>query len=515
MSYGKTAKGLYTKCEVDRTPVLERARQAARLTLPTLIPDEGAGESTRFVTPYQSVGARGVNSLANALLTSLLPPNAPFFRLLLDSKAKREIQGMDEVQNEIDRSLADIEREVMREVESNNFRVSLFEALKHLIIAGNVLIHIPEEGGMRVFHLSRYIVKRDPMGNVDKIVTKETVSLNHLPEEILATLEGEDSEKDSVDLYTCVSSINDTTYEVFQEINGIRLEDSYGTYPKDRLPYMALGLNHVDGHDYARGFVEQYQGDLESLEGLSTAIVQGAAASAKVLFMVAPNGTTRKRTLSKSENGAIVEGNAGDVTTLQVQKHADFRVALETINQIVERLNYAFMLTEGAIRKAERVTAEEVRLVTQSLERQLGGVYSSLSQEFQLPLVRILMHRMEKGKRLPKLPKDFVTPVVVTGIDALGRGQDLNKLDSFVAGIAQVLGPEALGQYVNVSEYLERRASALGIETEGLVRSQEEIQAEMQQAQQMQMAQQLGPEAMRSMTSANNTQAQIEAQEGA
>ena len=248
---------------------------------------------------------------------------------------------------------------------------------------------------------------------------------------------------------------------------------------------------------------------------MSTAIVQGAAASAKVLFMVAPNGTTRKRTLSKSENGAIVEGNAGDVTTLQVQKHADFRVALETINQIVERLNYAFMLTEGAIRKAERVTAEEVRLVTQSLERQLGGVYSSLSQEFQLPLVRILMQRMEKGKRLPKLPKDLVTPVVVTGIDALGRGQDLNKLDSFVAGIAQVLGPEALGQYVNVSEYLERRASALGIETEGLVRSQEEIQAEMQQAQQMQMVQQLGPEAMRSMTSANNTQAQIEAQEGA
>ena len=109
MSYGKTAKGLYTKCEVDRTPVLERARQAARLTLPTLIPDEGAGESTRFVTPYQSVGARGVNSLANALLTSLLPPNAPFFRLLLDSKAKREIQGMAQVESEIDQSLADID----------------------------------------------------------------------------------------------------------------------------------------------------------------------------------------------------------------------------------------------------------------------------------------------------------------------------------------------------------------------------------------------------------------------
>ena len=72
-----------------------------------------------------------------------------------------------------------------------------------------------------------------------------------------------------------------------------------------------------------------------------------------------------------------------------------------------------------------------------------------------------------------------------------------------------------LNLYVNVSDYLERRASALGIETDGLIRSQEEIEAQMQQAQQMQMMQQLGPEAMRSITSSNNTQAKIEAQEGA
>jgi hypothetical protein len=353
------------------------------------------------------------------------------------------------------------------------------------------------------------------MGNIDKIITKESISPSHLSADILEALDGKLSDEDSIDLYTCISSINDTTYEVFQEIKGVRLEDSHGTYPKEKLPYLALGLNKVDGEDYARGFVEQYQGDLESLEGLSAAIVQGAAASAKVLFMVAPNGTTRKRTLAQSSNGAIVEGNAADVTTLQVQKHADFRVALETINQIVERLNYAFMLTESSIRKAERVTAEEVRLVTQSLERQLGGVYSVLSQEFQLPLVSILMHRMEKANRLPKLPKGLVTPVIVTGIDALGRGQDLNKLDSFVAGVGQVLGPQVVAQYVNVSEYLERRASALGIETDGLIRSQEEIQAEMQQAQQMQMMQQLGPEAMKSATSVTNTQAQIDAQESA
>jgi len=103
----------------------------------------------------------------------------------------------------------------------------------------------------------------------------------------------------------------------------------------------------------------------------------------------------------------------------------------------------------------------------------------------------------------------------VTGIEALGRGNDLNKLDSFIAGIGQMLGPEAIQQFVNMSEYLDRRAAALGIDTKGLIKSQEELQQEAQQAQQMQMMQQLGPQAMKSVSDSANTQAQIQAQEGA
>tara|TARA_Y100000401_G_C8225717_1_gene175600 strand:- start:286 stop:642 length:357 start_codon:yes stop_codon:yes gene_type:complete len=103
------------------------------------------------------------------------------------------------------------------------------------------------------------------------------------------------------------------------------------------------------------------------------------------------------------------------------------------------------------------------------------------------------MDRMEKSKKLPKIPRDKITPAIVTGIEALGRGNDLNRLDIYLTGIAQVLGPEAIGQYINIREYMDRRASALGIDTEGLVRTEEEIQGMMQQAQAQSMAQQMGP----------------------
>ena len=67
-------------------------------------------------------------------------------------------------------------------------------------------------------------------------------------------------------------------------------------------------------------------------------------------------------------------------------------------------------------------------------------------------------------------------------------------------GVGQLLGPEALGQFVNMREYMDRRAMALGIETDGLIKSEEQIQAEQQQAQMMQAAQTFGPQVIDAMT---------------
>jgi hypothetical protein len=106
------------------------------------------------------------------------------------------------------------------------------------------------------------------------------------------------------------------------------------------------------------------------------------------------------------------------------------------------------------------------------------------------------MDKMSKSKRLPKIPKDIVKPTIVTGVEALGRGNDLNRLDMFLAGANQIVGPQAVTQYLNVSDYFKRRATALGIETEGLIKTEEEIQQAMQQQQMMEMAQKLGAPAV-------------------
>lgn len=496
MDSNQTCSGLYAKLETSRKPFLDRARECAELTIPSLLPKDGHSNASRLPTPWQGIGARGVNNLASKLLLALLPPNSPFFRLQIDDFTLEKLTQQEGMRAKVEEGLNRIERSVMNEIEANAIRVGGFEALKQLLVTGNALVYLPMDGGVRVFRLDRYVVRRDPMGNVLEIITKETVARSTLPPEIRDALFSKDADSraegekagtdhDNVDMYTHIYRDGEK-WKVYQEVKGTKLPGTEGTYPLDKSPWIPVRFTKIDGEDYGRGYVEEYIGDLKSLEGLTQAIVEGSAAAAKVLFMVNPNGVTDMAQLAEADNGAFVEGVDADVSTLQLQKYNDFRVALETTNQINERLAFAFLLNSAVQRSGERVTAEEIRYMANELESALGGIYSILSQEFQLPLVKRIMFQMERQKKLPALPEGTVEPVIVTGLEALGRGNDLTKLNMFFQAAVQIaqLPPE-----INKSDALMRTGSSLGIDMKGLVKSPEELEAEQQAAQQQQMMQ--------------------------
>mgnify|MGYP000550668196 CR=1 FL=1 len=401
---------------------------------------------------------------------------------------------------QIEQAFGQIERSVMNEIETSAVRVKVFEALKQLIVAGNVLCFITPDGAMRVFPLSRYVVKRDPIGHVLEIITKENISPMAIPQkarEVCGVDADEDNPENIVHLFTRIYLEDDgRNFTIYQELNGKVVPDSIGTYPVDECPWLALRFVSVENEDYGRGFIEEYQGDLQALEGLSKAILEGAAASSKILYLLKPNSTTNKKKMVEAPNGAVIEGNRDDISILQLDKYADFRVAYDQSQELTKRLSFSFMLNSSVQRSGERVTAEEIRYMAGELEDALGGIYSILSQEFQLPLVRVIMRQMTKRGRMPPLPKDLVKPMVTTGLEALGRGHDLNKLTSFIQQLSP-LGPEVLAQYMNIGDYITRVGTSLGIDTQGLVKPPEQVAQEQQQQMMMQTAQQAAPEVVK------------------
>ena len=492
----KKARQRYNELSTHREQFLEVAYECAELTIPTLIMRNETNNYQSFVTPWQSVGAKGVTTLSSKLMLGLLPPSTTFFKLQLDdSKLGVEIPA--EAKSELDLSFAKIERMIMESIAASTDRVQIFAALKHLVVTGNALLFMGKEG-MKVYPLNRYCVERDGNGEVIEIVTKEKVSkkLLGLPEIDKQTPNDDDqgdySGTKDVDVYTCVKR-SDKGWNWYQEANGTVLPDSIGKAPLTKSPWLPLRFVTVDGEDYGRSRVEEFLGDLKSLEALMQALVEGRAAAAKVVLTVSPSSTTKPASLANAGNGAIIQGRPDDVGVVQVGKTADFQTAFQLVNVLEKRLAEAFLVL--SVRQSERTTAEEVRMTQMELERQLGGLFSLLTTEFLIPYLDRKMHTLTKSKKIPSVPQNLVKPTIVAGINALGRGQDREALVQFITTIAQTMGPQALAQYLNADEAIKRLAAAQGIDILNLVKSMEERNAEQQQAMQAQQMQSLTDQA--------------------
>jgi hypothetical protein len=442
------------------------------------------------------MGARGVNNLSAKLLMTSLPPNTPMFRMQIDEILLDQYQ-VDEAQlTKMESALAKFERAVMKEIEMSGDRAGIFEMIKHLVVTGNALVH-DSPLGLRVYNLNNYVTRRDPSGNLLEIIAKENIDPVVLPDEMREFVSSNEKYKDKKDLVLYTRLVRtDRNWEVAQETCGKTIPSTRGTYPLDKNPWQALRFVRVDGEDYGRGYVEEYLGDLRSLEDLSQALVEGARAAAKLLFLVNPNGTTRQRDLADSPNGAILPGIKDEVSTVQAEKFHDFQTAERQARVIEERLAQAFLLNSSVQRDAERVTAEEIRFMAQELETTLGGFYTLFAQEFQLPYVTIKISKMQKARRLPQLPKGIVRPTIVTGVEALGRGNDRQKLVNFGLTLKQAFGEQGAMTMINKAEFAERLAAADGIETKGLVPTREELAQQEQAQSQQAMIESLGPQAI-------------------
>ncbi len=496
------ARDRYTQLTRGRTQFLHTAVECSRLTLPYLIQEDLSSrpEHQKLHTPWQSVGAKATVNLAAKLMLALIPPQTSFFKLQIQDN-KIGVEFPPEIRSELDLSFAKMERMVMDYVNASNDRVVVHQALKHLIVSGNALIFMGKDG-LKNYPLNRYVVNRDGNGNICEIVTKELISRRLLGTDLpvpTPNAPGDEgyktgSDDHDVEVYTYVRLDDNGRWVWHQEAMDMILPGSRSTAPKNTSPWLVLRFNTVDGEDYGRGRVEEFLGDIRSLEGLSQALVEGSAAAAKVVFLVSPSSTTKPKTIADAGNGAIVQGRPDDVGVVQVQKAADFRTAQEQMQALERRINDAFLVLQ--VRQSERTTAEEVRLTQMELEQQLGGLFSLLTVEFLVPYLNRTLHILQRNKELPKIPKDVVKPQIIAGVNAIGRGQDQESLVMFAQTLAQTMGPEIMAKFLDPGEYVKRLAAAQGIDVLNLVKTPEtmaqESEKQQQQAQQQMLLKQAG-----------------------
>lgn len=487
----------YSDLERERTDYLSRAEESSRLTIPWLIPKEGHG-SAKHPETYQSVGAEGVTNLASRLTTVHLPPTRSFFRLRVARKTIEESghEQKGKLVSEIEAGLSRIEREVLGHNESLGDRASVYIMMLHLIVAGNVLTHIKEDG-IAIYPLNSYVVERDPDDNVLVVITKEEIARTALPKELRKKIrknimgnEDEGGNFETCEIYTCIRR-EDKRWTVYQECEGERI-GSEGSFPLDLCPWLPLRLFRSGQEDYGRGYVEMYRGDLQSCDVLTKALNEASAAAAKVLFLVKPSAYTKASDLTSAENLAFVAGQKEDIDVLQIEKYNDLQVAERRVKELEQKLSRVFLLHSAVQRDAERVTAEEIRFMAQELESMLGGLYSLLAKEWQEPYARLRIHYLQEAGKLDEFA-DGVEVEVITGVEALGRGQEASTLMAYVKAVSQFIDPQAMATYMDISGLLKMLGASLGVDTTAILKSEEQQQQEARQAQEQAMLKQAMP----------------------
>jgi hypothetical protein len=437
-------------------------------------------------------------SLSSKLMLALFPTQTSFFKLQVDESKLGEVvdtQANPNVKTELEQHLAIIERQIQDNIAESSDRIVLNQALKHAIVTGNGLCYMGKDS-MKFYPLNRYVVDRDGSDNVIEIITKESISeeileLDPIYNEVLKLKEGSyksESKEDDADdpismsdktIYTRVY-LEDNKWCWYQEVDGIIIPKTRGHAPKDTSPWIVIRFNVVDGECYGRGRVEEYLGDLRSLEALMQAIVEGSAIAAKALFLLNPGATTKAKTVAQTPNGGIIQGKEGDLTVVQVNKALDFRTAKETIADLTMRLNEAFLILQ--VRQSERTTAEEVRMTQMELEQQGGGMFSLLTVELLRPYLTRKLFALQRDGKIKKIPNRYVRPTIVAGLNAIGRGQDAESLQRLMMTFSQAYGPQALAQLTDPTEYLKRLAAGMGIDTLNLIKTPQAVEQQKQDA---------------------------------
>ena len=488
-------EGRYSTLSATRNQYLDRGRDYSKFTLPYILPDsDGIQGADSNQHGYQGIGAQAVNHLSNKLTTTLFPIQRSFFKLEFEAEAKAALQAAGYQPTDLSELLVDAEQRVESFQSKVAARVAYVDAFKNLLISGNVCLYIPEADKLQAIKLNRYCCRRNTSGSLVELIIEEKkhfTAMSMEVQDILRKLKGPDvcSKDEEITLYTWVCQTEKGRFGVTQSCIGVQIKPWQELDEAD-LPWIPLMWNHTNGEDYGRGLVEDHAGDFYVIEFLSEAIAKGMALMADIKYFLKPGSTIDIDEVVSSPTGEWLHGNIDDIGVLQLERFADFKPVSEVLNEYKRRIGQAFLINSAVRRDAERVTTVELRIDAQELETSLGGVYTMLAQTMQSPLA----YRYLQEIGFP-LPKEQILPQIVTGLAALGRVGDLDKIKQFteMMQLPQVW-PQAVQDRTKWDVYAREVAAGLSMKMPWMMTDEEwkAKQAELAKQQQQQMMMQAG-----------------------
>ena len=96
-----------------------------------------------------------------------------------------------------------------------------------------------------------------------------------------------------------------------------------------------------------------------------------------------------------------------------------------------------------------------------------------MCHSFQMPYILRKIWKLQRLGKIKPLDKR-ISPVIVTGLEALGMSGDKEKLVDFFTLAEKLLGAGSL-EYINEESLIRHLANLMGINTAGLIKTAEQV----------------------------------------
>lgn len=483
--------------------VIAKAKRYAHWTLPQLMADlslQTHGQGLVVERDYQEIGALLTNNLAPKLAAMLFPSSRPFYKIDASETLKQATVKAGFDLTELAGKLAKLEQESCARVFLNAGYAQLVQALRHLIVTGNVMTYRDSKvGKYSAYGLQSFSQRRDGQGNMVDAVLREYTYIESLPATVQQQLRmanpGRYRVADNcppVELYTRIHRQQGTTgkfyYVVSQEADTTPVGTD-GNYPEHLCPWQVITWSLINGENYGRGLVEDFAGGFAKLSDQSHAAALYGIEMMKVLNLVQPGLGADIDELATAESGEYVQGTTGAVVAYENGDAAKLQALRAEIQDTFGNLSRAFMY-KGNTRDAERVTAFEIKQDALEADNTFGGTYSSLAASFQIPMAHILLTEVDTNM-LEGIVTSTVELGIIAGIPALGRAVDVQNLISAAQdAIAIIPGLMGLSKRIDPDRVLDMIMSGSSVDTSLIYFSKDELAAKNQADQLQQQGQQ-------------------------
>ena len=481
---------IWAAMDTEKGDLIERSETYSRWTVSAIMPPDG-GDGVEQVKGNVHSGARLVNHLANRIVDVLFPITRPFFTVAMTPEAQLKLEqelGDEEagkMQESIRDATAKLEKVAMRKLSLTEYRPTAILACKHLIVTGNALLRRMPDGKRVLYPVDRYGVRRDILGQEIEVVLSDKKMFSTFTEEmqeLILAAHPATKPEDVVQLLTHYKK-DGKRWTINQEAEGVNLQNEKHQNETDYDLLLLDWMLHP-AENYGRGLVEDHAATFHSVDVTNEAILDLMSIIADVKFFVRPGSPLSHdlAALNSAPRGTYWPGNADDISVPEMRARNDLATMIEVVARWEADLSQAFLMS--SVRNAERVTAEEIRMVANELESSFGGLYSQLAQKWQQKEAEYAISKVDFAKEIGSIG-DMFEVVVTTGLESLSREGQIDNLRLAIGDLQMMEAvPEDLRGAMNSLRFAKFVFTNRSVDLKAFLNTQEEMQANQEAAMQ-------------------------------